>query len=492
MAVINIKNLTFAYPGSFDNIFENVSFSLDTDWRTGFVGRNGRGKTTFLKLLMKEFRYSGDISSGVNFEYFPYEIQNKKRDTIDVLTDVCPQAEEWEFVKETSLLGVSYDALYRPFETLSNGERTKILLAALFLNENAFLLIDEPTNHLDYSARIAVAEYLKKKRGFILVSHDRAFLDVCVDHIISVNRNSIDIQAGTFSEWWENKRLRDNYEIARNEHLKKDISRLNEAAQRAAVWSDKTERDKFGKASSGLKKDRGAVGHKAAKMMKRSKNLESRLEKAAEEKAELLKNIEINEALKLSPIGFFKKNFVEFSGVSVKYGEKTICRNISFSVNSGDRIALNGKNGCGKSSVLKLIYGENICFTGDIYKPESLIISYVPQDASNICGSISDYAQRLDIDETLFRTVLRKLGFERVQFEKDLSDYSGGQKKKVLIAGSLCQKAHLYIWDEPLNFIDVISRMQIEELILKFKPTLIFVEHDLAFCENISTKIINM
>ena len=102
-------------------------------------------------------------------------------------------------------------------------------------------------------------------------------------------------------------------------------------------------------------------------------------------------------------------------------------------------------------------------------------------------GSLADYAEQSNIDESLFKAILRKMGFERIQFEKDIEDFSEGQKKKVLIARSLCEQAHLFVWDEPLNFIDVISRMQIEELLLEYKPTMIFVEHDTAFQDNIAT-----
>ena len=121
-----------------------------------------------------------------------------------------------------------------------------------------------------------------------------------------------------------------------------------------------------------------------------------------------------------------------------------------------------------------------------------LIISYVQQDTSHLKGRLSDFIEEYEINETLFKSILRKMDFDRIQFEKDISSYSGGQKKKLLIAKSLCEKAHLYIWDEPLNFIDIYSRMQIEELIQSFSPTMVIVEHDQAFQQTVATKIISM
>lgn len=492
MSLINVTNLTFSYEGSYDNIFENVNFQIDTDWKLGFTGRNGRGKTTFMNLLLGKYEYRGVISSSVNFEYFPYEVKEKENFTIDVIKEISPNSMDWEIEKELSLLEVDFDVLYRPFFTLSNGEQTKVLLAGMFLKENSFLLIDEPTNHLDSEARKKLSKYLNRKKGFILISHDRAFLDNCVDHILAINKTNIEIQKGNFTSWWENKKLQDGFELAENEKLKKDISRLSKAAKRTSSWSDNVESSKFGSTNSGSKVDRGYIGHKAAKMMKRAKNIESRQQNMIEEKSKLLKNIESNESLKISQLSFHDNKVVELIDISIKYNDKSVCEGISFSIEQGERTAIQGKNGSGKSSILKLINGENISHTGVIRKNNQLVISYVSQDTSTLVGNLSEYAYENSIDESLFKSILRKFDFSREQFEKKIEDFSGGQKKKVLIARSLCEKAHLYIWDEPLNFIDVISRMQIEELLLEYKPTILFVEHDIAFCENVATKIIKL
>lgn len=488
MSLIKIDNLSFTYPSSYDPIFENVSFQIDTDWKLGFVGRNGRGKTTFLNLLLGKYEYQGKINCSVLFDYFPYPVRDPELFTEEVLTEVCPEAEEWQIIRELSYLEVDEEVLYRPFCTLSNGERTKVLLAALFLNEGHFLLIDEPTNHLDNKARKTVSDYLKKKKGFILVSHDRNFLDGCVDHILSLNKSNIEVQSGNFSSWMTNFERQQAFEETQNERLKKDISHLKQAARRTSDWSDKVEATKIGMGPC----DRGAVGHKAAKMMKRSKAIEERRERAIEEKSKLLKNTETADDLKLITAEYHSDTMLSFSKVAVCYDGKEICAPVSFTVKKGDRIVLDGKNGSGKSSILKIIMGENIGHTGNVNIGSGLIISYVPQDTSHLKGSLSDFAKESGIDESLFKAMLRKLDFERVQFEKDMSALSGGQKKKVLIAKSICDRAHIYIWDEPLNFIDIYSRIQIEQLIKEFSPTMIFVEHDEVFRQTIATQIIKL
>lgn len=236
MSQISVNGLTFCYDGSFDNIFEDVSFSIDTDWKLGFIGRNGKGKTTFLHILMGKYSYIGSVSASVRFEYFPYQLSDEQINmpASEFITDIKPDCEEWRVIRELSLLSEDADILYRPFRTLSHGERTKVMLAVLFSGENDFLLIDEPTNHLDSNAREIVKEYLASKSGFILVSHNRDLLDHCIDHVLVLNRKSIDVQNGNFSVWWENKQRRDNFAIAENEKHKKEIKKLRQSAKRTA------------------------------------------------------------------------------------------------------------------------------------------------------------------------------------------------------------------------------------------------------------------
>ena len=492
MSLIKVENLTFSYPSGYENIFENVSFQIDTDWKLGFISRNGRGKTSFLNLLMGKYEYRGKIVSSVKFDYFPYPVEEPERPTRELLSRVCPQGEDWEFQRELSLLELDEEVLERPFSRLSSGEQTKALLAALFLNPGHFLLIDEPTNHLDSRGRELVSAYLSRKRGFILVSHDRCFLDGCVDHILSINRTDIQVQSGNFSSWMENFQRQQDFEQARNRQLKKEIKQLQQSARRASAWSDRAESGKYGSRNSGLKLDRGYVGHKAAKMMKRSKNLEARQQQAIEEKSGLLKNLETAESLKLFPLKHYAQRLASLENCAPSYNGRAVCVPLSFSLNQGERIALDGRNGSGKSSLLKLLAGQPIEHSGSLSLAPGLIVSYVPQDSSHLHGPLSGYARSVSIDESLFMTILRKLDFSRSQFDLGLEELSAGQKKKILLAESLCRRAHVYLWDEPLNYIDVYSRMQIEELIKEFCPTMIFVEHDAAFRNAVATRVISL
>lgn len=490
MSLINVNNLSFRYDGSFTNVFENVSFNIDTDWKLGLIGRNGKGKTTFLKLLLGKYKYEGTISKNVEFDYFPFEINNKERMTIEIVNEIAPNVEDWEIIKELNLLDTDCEILYRNYNLLSGGEQIKIQLISLFLKGNNFLLIDEPTNHLDIHTKNNLVEYLSKKKGFILVSHDRNFLDKVVDHIISINNTNIDIQKGNFSSWQKNKEDQDNFEIMQNEKLKKDINRLEIASKNTANWSDKIEKTKNGTTNSGSKVDKGYIGHQSAKMMKKSKVMERRIEKAINEKANLLNNIDRNDALKIVPLENKKNIIVNAKELQIKYSEKTIFDKVSFEIKNGDRIAIVGKNGIGKSSILKLVLGDKIEYTGNFSIANNLKISYVSQSTENLKGNLKDFARENNVDESIFKAMLSKMGVSSNDFYRDISQMSEGQKKKVLIAKSISESANLYVWDEPLNYIDILTRIQIEEAILKYKPTIVFVEHDETFVKNVANKII--
>ena len=486
---LSIRNLSFMYEGSYEPVFDNLSINLDTRWKLGLIGRNGRGKTTLLRLMLGQYAYQGVIENPLTPVYFPFEVDDPTQLTLFVMQQAAPQAEDWQLMREMNLLKVTQDALYRPFDTLSRGEQTKALLCALFAREDAYPLIDEPTNHLDQHGRELVADYLRGKDGFLLVSHDRAFLNRCIDHVFSLNKSDAWVMQGDYDVW--EKRLNDQnaYELARNEDLKRDITRLTESARRAAAWSDKVEKNKFHVPESEVAAmDRGYVGARAAAMMKRSMNTIRRRERAIEEKKSLLKNVEQVGELKLTVLEHPKKVLVSVQDGVVRYDGRTVCENIQFEIRQGDRVALTGANGAGKSSILRTLCGLGGALTGDVRIASGLVISHVPQETDGLCGAMRDFIRARQLDETLFKAILRNMDFEREAFERDLSTLSQGQKKKILLSASLCVPAHLYVWDEPLNYIDVLSRVQVEKLIGQYHPTLLLVEHDRVFLQHVCTR----
>lgn len=510
MAQISVANLTFGYEGSFDTVFEDVSFSIDTNWKLGFIGRNGKGKTTFLRLLLGGHAYSGSISGEIPFDYFPYEISPGQQGlcAAELAGEVKPGCEEWRILCELAKLNAGAELLYRPFGTLSHGERTKLLLAILFSGEQDFLLIDEPTNHLDREARETVKKYLHEKKGFILVSHDRDLLDACVDHVLVLNRKSIEVQSGNFSSWWENKSRQDHFAKTENEKHLREIASLKKAAERGGRWAQKSENSKIGidpiKDHDRGNGTRPYIGAKTKKLEKRVKAYEKRLEREMEVKEGLLQDLEDPAPLKLLPLEYHRERLVYGTALTLGYAKRAegVLKDFSFELKRGERVFLNGGNGSGKSTFLKaLLAACGVCEkdgerpeirTGELQAGAGLVVSYISQETGFLRGGIKEFCRKRGLDESLFCALLRKLDMGRTQFSKSMEEFSEGQKKKVLIAASLMTPAHLYIWDEPLNYVDVFSRMQIEELLLSAAPTMLLVEHDVRFRERIAMRIVEL
>ena len=182
------------------------------------------------------------------------------------------------------------------------------------------------------------------------------------------------------------------------------------------------------------------------------------------------------------------------------YEDYVVLEDFTLTLERGQRVAICGKNGSGKSTLIKAILKhydrsydfESLKIEGSIRCVSGLIVSYVSQDTAFLMGTFENFAKMQGVEMHLLRSMLDKLDFEPILFDQDLSCLSEGQKKKVLLAASICQRAHLYIWDEPLNYIDLLSRLQIEEMILKYEPTVLFIEHDPHFVDRIASHMIEL
>ena len=494
MTTIEIKNLTFGFDVQTTNLFEQTNLTIQSEWKLGLIGRNGRGKTTLLKLLMGEYTYSGKIEHQLNFTYFPQKVQDKTQLTYYVLQELS-DFEQWKIELELNLLQVDSDILWRPFHSLSGGEQTKVLLALLFVDDVNYPLIDEPTNHLDVMARQQVAAYLKaKKLGFIVVSHDRSFVDEVVDHVLSIEKSQLVLYQGDFSVYEEQKGLRDQFEQEQNVKLKKEIGRLKQTAAEKAEWSRGRERDKLGspnKPGSGAIYDTGAIGARAARTMKRSKAIVKRMEDQATEKEKLLKDMEYIEPLSMNYQVTHRKKLLTVQELQLSYGERKLFSPLTFDINQGDRLAIQGPNGSGKSSVIQhllgIFQGE---VTGEVIQPQGVTISYVRQNYEDNRGTLQEFAEEHHLSYQELLNNLWKLGVERKVFQNRIEEMSMGQRKRVELAKSLATPAELFIWDEPLNYLDVFNHKQLEEVIQLVQPTMLIVEHDRTFLNKVATKII--
>ncbi|GFP09801.1 ribosomal protection-like ABC-F family protein [Lactobacillus helveticus] len=500
MSNIKIVNLSFRYNDSSENIFNNLNLNLDSFWKLGLVGRNGRGKTTFLNLLRGKLYGSGKIQTKIPFSYYPITINEPKNITFYELQKQ-KNFDQWKLERELNLMNVGIDLLWQPFNTLSGGERTKVLLALSFTDRDSFALIDEPTNHLDEISRKEVANYLvKQTKGYIVVSHDRDFLNQVTDHILAIENTEIHLYQGDFYTYEDTKQKRDEFNQLKNKKLQGEIKNLNRKYVRFNNWSDSIEAQKY----SGMKTkhiinrrtqlNKGAIGHDAAKMMKKAINTRRRLDRKIDSKRGLMANIEDVPELTINFKPNYHQTLLETQHFSLTVGNKCLFDNLNLIIRNHGVISLEGKNGSGKSKFLKLLLGQAVdsSYQGKYKLTNGLSISYLPQNFNQYTGTLKEFAKKQKIPYERLLNLLKKMGFPRSSFNTPIEKMSMGQQKRVAITKSLVEPADLYLWDEPANYLDIFNQDQIIKLLQKIKPAMLLIEHDQHFIKQVANQRIKL
>lgn len=535
MSNLICRALSFAYDGAESETFEDLDLVIDTGWRSALVGANGRGKTTLLRLLAGELEPDrGEIERSVQCLLFSTDSPSGLT-AFEAAKDVSGPFRAWEqeielllangsdaslarygeleinyrnrggyeidarLGAEMAALEISTELARRPFETLSGGEQTRARLAGLFAAEGAYPLIDEPTNHLDLGGRRLLADYLAVKGGFLLVSHDRAFLDAAVDHVIALNPQTVDVQRSDYSTWRQAHLARLAEQARSNALLKKDIARLETAARSRRSGADARESDKTAGGKPRLPSERGGdsgfIGARAARQMKRALAAERRAGEAADRRRDSLVDVEKEYRLMLAdpPLPApAREPLVRVQDLRIGWDE-WLFEPLTFEVHAGERLALMGPNGCGKSSLLALFADDSALNVDGDWKVHARIsISRAEQIPRWRRGSLREWLAEAGLEEARFRQLMAALGVRGAVLDQPLEHLSQGQQKKIELARSLCQPAHLYLWDEPLNYVDVDARERIEAALLDSNAALIFVEHDARFVETVATNQVSL
>ncbi|WP_125606593.1 ribosomal protection-like ABC-F family protein [Lapidilactobacillus bayanensis] len=500
MGSIKIVNLSFRYDDAGLNIFNHLNLDLDSSWKLGLVGRNGRGKTTFLNLLRKRLQGLGQIQTQLNFSYFPIEINNSENMTLYELQSQV-SFEQWELERELNLLNVDVNLLWQPFKTLSGGEQTKVLLALSFIDQNSFPLIDEPTNHLDVSSRDQIAQYLAKHdRGYIVVSHDRDFLNQVTDHILAIENTEIHLYQGNYAAYEATKNNRDAFNAEKNQKLKGQIKSLQQKSTQFRNWSDNIEASKYdGKKTQAIinrraQINKAAVGHAAEKMMRKALNVEHRLDRQVEAKKALMTNIEAMPDLTMNFKPDYHHVLLETKHFSLQIQDKKLFHDLNLQIKNHAIVSLEGKNGSGKSTFLKMLLGQfdHVNYQGKFELANGVQISYLPQNFVEYTGTLSQFAEKQQISYEALLNNLKKMGFPRASFTTKIEEMSMGQQKRVALAKSLVEPAALYLWDEPANYLDVFNQDQLIKLLKEIQPAMLLIEHDQYFIQQVASQRIQL
>lgn len=505
MSQIRINDMSYSYKTFYEPVFEKVTLNLETDWKLGLIGRNGRGKTTLLKLLHGALTPDrGKIIMEAETELFPYENKVSYPLTMDVIKenigglrtlednledmDALGQYLDLEgfemesrISKEMHRMNLKEELLMQEFSLLSEGEKTKVLLIALFLRKNTYLLLDEPTNHLDIRGKQDVARYLRGKKGFLVASHDREFLDEVADHIMSINKADITIEQGNYTTWKQNKDMKDGFEARTGEKLSREVNQLMRHAKESRTWAGNANTQKYAFASHA--RTNGAKAY-----MGQAKRSEQRIQEKIQEKSSLLLNLEKAAKLDFEQLTTEDAFLVKGKNLLFSYGSRELFYGLSFTINKGDRVWIKGVNGAGKSTLLKAIKGQ--LAAGKIIRAEGLTITEVLQEPLWKEGYLKDFIEEANTEN--FVKLCDLFDLPESLFDRPIETFSRGEQKKIEIARALSLENHLILMDEPLNYMDLYFREQLEEAVLVLNPSLVFVEHDERFGNQVATKVITL
>ena len=499
---------------SFDlekNILDGLSFQIERGERVGLLGKNGAGKTTLFRILTGELRPDeGDVVFAPNrrvglISQIPvYPAHYTVEDVLHTAFDrVSAMAEEMAALSERMAAGdeseetlrrygelsarfeglggydtetavnkvangLSLDADMRArlFDTLSGGEKTRVNLGRLILEDTDILLLDEPTNHLDLHATEWLEDYLARFHGTVLaISHDRYFLDRTVTRCIEVLDGKAEFYSGNYSFYAVEKERRYLERLRRYEKEKAEIDRLSETARKMHE-------------------------HNTELLHQRAFSIEKRIERMrATDKPVKEKNL----TAQFVSREFFGDEVFELKGVEKSFGDRTLFRDVNLSVEGGERIALIGDNGMGKTTLLKLLLDREYPDAGKIKFGPSVRTAYLPQIVR------FDVPERNLVDTMLWsrrgattqwaRDQLAKFHFRGEDVFKQVKVLSGGELSRLYLCTIMDAAVNLLILDEPTNHLDIASREWIEEAVEAYDGTLLFVSHDRYFINRFATRI---
>jgi len=515
MIEIGISNLTKSY--GVDKIFENVTFDIKTKDKIGLVGRNGTGKTTLMKILTGYENFQcGQINKrkGLVLGYLEqipnYEDANTVSDVLNkafqIIHDIKKDMESLEktfdslkgeelesAVKKYSHLHDSYEIeggydtkeklnkilsglnineemQKREFNTLSGGEKTRVILGKILLENPDLLLLDEPSNHLDIKSVEWLEEYLGSYEGtIVIVSHDRYFLDKVANKIIELESDGVQIYNGGYSKYVAEKELRFLQAMKEYESQQKKIKKMEDQIQRYRIWGEMRDSDK---------------------MYKRAKELEKRLEKIDKINKPIVDKKKAN--FEINGIERTGKEVVKLDNISKSYGVKRLFSHVDFTLFYSESMCILGENGTGKSTILKIIIDEVKSDSGEVKIGSNVRLGYLPQEVSFDREDISmvdyfSYNYNISLGEA--RKELANILFTGDDVYKHISTLSGGEKSRLKLGMLIYEKVNTLILDEPTNHLDIDSREILEENLLNYEGTILFVSHDRYFVDKIATCI---
>lgn len=517
MIVLSCNNLNKSF--GIDTILENISFTVNEGDKVGIIGVNGTGKTTLFKVLSGIYGYdSGDIylGKGVEIGYLEQNTNFQSDKTIyeevlEVFSDLMemekyirnleikiseessnPQSKELdklmnEYSHKLELfselngygyksevkgilkgLGFSDEDMQTPINILSGGEKTRVLLSKLLLKNPSLLLLDEPTNHLDSDAIEWLEVFLKQYKGtVIIISHDRYFLDQVVNRVFEIHNKRLKTYNGNYSKFIELSKVEKELEVKKYEDQQKEIKKQEESIERLKAYGRE-------------------------KHLKRARSKEKMLDKVdVLDKPDVFRK---KASIQFNPAVSSGNDVLEVKDLSMGYGERILFKDINFNIYRGEKVALIGANGIGKSTLFKIIMNEIVPLTGNTKLGTNVHVDYFHQEQKtlNLDNTIIDeiWNDHPNLNQTTLRNMLGSFLFEDEEVFKKISTLSGGERARVAILKLILSNSNFLLLDEPTNHLDIDSKEVLEEALLNYTGTLFTISHDRYFLNTVVDKIL--
>ncbi|WHY75110.1 ABC-F type ribosomal protection protein [Neobacillus sp. WH10] len=486
--MINVKGLEKSY--NLQKILDNIQFEIKYGERIGLVGLNGTGKTTLANLIFGKILPDKGViekSNDLRIGYLSQSIDYEVNDFHEFMSDVADN----DLFQHASELGLRkvYDWEDNRLSHLSGGEKLKLALSMVWASKPDLLILDEPTNHLDFHGIEWLITELEKFHGPVLIiSHDRHFLDKTVNRIFELEIGKIHFYNGNYSNYRKEKQLRVENQRHQYNVQQRQIKLVEEQMDQLKSWSENAHRNST--------KQEGFKEYHRVKAKKRDNQVKSKMKRLQNEleKHKVDKPIEETKVrFQFEHQGKKGKRIIEANNLSKTFDNRTLFRDSSFYINQGERIGFLGENGCGKTTLIKMIFGVEQSSDGELWKSESIKIAYLSQDVSDLPIDKSTlealgYTDKESILKT--RTLLANLGLKEDHISKPIGSLSLGERTRVKLVDMLMQEYDVLILDEPTNHLDLPSREQLEKTLNEFTGTIITVSHDYYFLNKICDRLL--
>lgn len=489
MTVITLSNVEKQYGDKL--LFEKLNLAIYDGEKVGIVGSNGAGKSTLLKII------AGEETPDLGNAQVDGKIGYLKQITEYTHQDFLKLSQEPEFIKEfmeiKSRLHISGDIDFSEerLKNLSGGEKTKLMLAGILCKHPEILLLDEPTNHMDTAGVDWLIDTLDSYAGtVVVVSHDRYFLNKCVYKIVELENGKVREFYGNYDEYNAQKQQEYQSLMSRYESQQSMERKINKQIGALSSWSSKGERD--ARRQGGMMSDSRIKGAEtkaqvsATKLASMAKAKVSRLEHLKDDFIERpYTEGEVHYRLDSEP--FRGKILVRADNISKKFGSKVLFKNSSFTIDAGDKIALNGENGSGKTTLIRMILGLEP-YDGDIYVSPAVKISYLSQDVFDLDENLTVMQKACQGDReyrTLFLSNIVNMNMSKQVFDRKISTLSLGERMRIKMCELVLSDYNFLIMDEPTNHLDLNNKIFLEKILKDYKGCLLLVSHDRTLAKNV-------